>query len=113
MFRVVVYASPGYMDMRTVRYWLFQVTVAAKKAIKGTAIYCLGGGALVEVTRFCRDYSYNLFIRDTIGVEEMQRTISPDVLLAFCKGGEPVWSYATLATEKHVPVILTANMFTG
>lgn len=120
MYRVVVYASPGYMDKWSIRYWLYRVTTALKRARDWTQIYILGSGAQDAVEGFCRDFGYHLFYReaprakDAKGeIDKLKEALSPDVLLAFTRGGEVVWEYATLAIEEGIHTILTANLSGG
>lgn len=116
-YKVVVYASPGYLDAWSIRYWLYRVTVAMRKTVDWTRIYVIGSGGQHAVGDFCRHYRYHWFTLEAPNPKDvmpevlrLHDTHSPDVLLAFTKGGDTTWEYATLGTEMGIRTILTANV---
>lgn len=117
MYRVALYASPGYMDLWSVRYWLYRVTVALRKASRWTQVYVLGSGGALAAEHFCRSHKYTLVSwpapdpahleRD---LEILKEDVNPDVLLIFTRGGEIGWDFATMAIERGLETVLTANV---
>jgi hypothetical protein len=105
------------MDRWAIRYWLYRVTTALHKVVTSTCIYVVGSGGRDAVEEFCRHHKYTwsqipypdpkLIPR---AVQSHKEIYDPDVLLAFTKGGETVWEYATLAIEQGIKTILTAQL---